>query len=321
MLKDFISKVRNHKKIAIFSHVRPDGDAVGSQVALALWLKQQGADVVAFNDDDIPENLSWLLAHFEISKPDEHELNSCDAIILVDGNNPHRFGGYADYLMKTNKPLYMVDHHPDPLDIYEVGYSDPSASSTAEMVYRIYLQSGQVHFIDRGVAEALYTGMMTDTGSFRFDSVTPEVHEAIADILRRGSFRPDVIHKKVYDNNELRHLKLMGAALNSISLFAGGQVAILSVTEKALNETGCTYDDLDGIISFPLSLNSVKVAVLMYEREDKVKLSFRSKTDEVDLNKVAAQFDGGGHKKASGAWYNGTLDQAVKDVVSAIPLT
>lgn len=321
MIQELITKVRNHKRIAIFSHVRPDGDAIGSQIGLALWVKKQGIEVFACNDDEVPENLIWLTEHFPITKPDEKILNTCDAFIFVDGNHLHRLGGFADYLSKTDKPIYMVDHHPDPQDIFDEMFSDPTASSTAEMVYRIILQSGQLHFIDKAIAEALYTGIVTDTGSFRFDSVTPALHEAVADILRRGKFNPASIHQRVYDNREFRHLKLIGAALNSITLFDHGKIATVTITEKILEETGCSYDDLDGIVSFPLSMNSVKVAVMLYERDDNVKISLRSKTDEADMNLVAGKFGGGGHKKAAGAWYNGSLADAVTDVVNEITFT
>ncbi len=318
MIQEFISEVRKHKQVCIFSHVRPDGDAIGSQIGLALWLQKQGLEVRAFNDDALPENLKFLEEIFPIEKPDKDYIESCDAIILVDGNDPKRFGGYADLIIESGKPLYMVDHHPEPLDIYEVGFSDPTASSTAEMVYRIYLQSALLHYIDKGVAQALYTGMMTDTGSFRFDSVTPQVHEAIADLLRRGNFSPDVIHQKVYDNKELHHLKLISEALAKLEVYHGGKLATLAIPESSLVKTGCTYDDLDGIIAFALSLASVETAVLLYERDEKVKLSLRSKTDTVDVNVVARKFGGGGHKKAAGAWHNGNLEEAVKDIVETI---
>lgn len=321
MIQEFVDSIRRYSKISIFSHVRPDGDAIGSQIALALWCKKQGIEVRAFNDDSVPQSLSFLLDFFPIEKPEKKWIENCDAIILVDGNDPKRFGGYAEIIQQLNKPLFMVDHHPEPLAIYEVGFSDPKASSTAEMVYRIYRQSGLLHYIDEAVAKAIYTGIMTDTGSFRFDSVTPDLHEIIADVLRRGAFSPHEIHQRVYDNYEFRHLKLISEALATIEVHHQGRLATLSITEEILQKTACTYDDLDGMISFALSLNTVEVAVLMYEREEKIKLSFRAKTDAVNVNEVARQFGGGGHSKASGAWHNGPLHTAVSDIVSAISFT
>lgn len=315
MIDKFIQKLKQHKRIAIFSHIRPDGDAIGSQVALGLWFRKQGIEVRCFNDDDLNNNLEWLAEYVPVEKPDKDYFKTCDAFVFVDGNKLKRFGGQADYIRSLNKPVYMIDHHPDPEDFFEEAYSVPGASSTAELVYNLFKHS-DINLLDGEIARALYTGMMTDTGSFRFDSVTYETHLVLSDLIRIGEFPPSEIHQRIYDNRTLNQLHLLGMALERIELHYNNQISTMTVTEEMLKKTGCTYSDLEGFVSHPLSINSVKSATIFCEWEGKIKMSLRARED-TDVNRIAGQFGGGGHQKAAGAWHPGPLHKAVNDVVEA----
>lgn len=316
MFKEFISKVLQHDNVAIFSHLRPDGDCLGSQVALALWVKNNGVEVSAYNEDAIPENMTWLLNSVSIKKPRPADLENYDAFILVDGNALHRFGGVAEQILKTDKPVYMIDHHPDPDDIFEAPVSVISASSTCELIYHLYAEH-DVDQIDAEAAKAMYLGMVTDTGSFQFDSVKPATMHAAADLLERGRFTPNLIAEKIYSSRPLRQLKLLSQALDTITLHENGVFASITITQEMFRLTDTSSEDTEGFVQYPLSVEGVKACILFREDDNgRIKLSLRSQSDDIDVNKWARNFNGGGHQKAAGAHYEGTLADAIKDVIA-----
>lgn len=315
MFKNFISKTLKHQKVAVFSHVRPDGDCLGSQVALCLWLQKNGIETSAFNEDSVPENMGWLHDFFPISKPSVSGLSAFDAFVVVDGNALHRFGDTAEQIAELDKPVYMIDHHPDPDDIFEEFVSEVEASSTCELVYRLYAEHNPDQ-IDEHAAKAMYLGLVTDTGSFQFDSVKPGTLQAAADLLDRGGFTPNQITEKIYSSRPLKQLKLLSMALETIELHAGGDISTITITRKMFDETGTTNEDTEGFVQYPLSVEGVKACVLFREDGDRVKLSLRSQS-EIDVNKWARKFNGGGHKKAAGAWHPGPMKTAIEEVINA----
>lgn len=313
-MQDFLDQITKHKRIGVFSHLRPDGDAIGSQVAVCQLLETYGLEVFAFNEDSSPKNLTWLNAHFPIEKPSPHKMGKCDAFLFVDGNALHRFGENAKQLSGRNIPLYMIDHHPEPDTIFKNSVHIVSATSASEIVYRLYKVAGMDR-LSQGGAKALYTGIVTDTGSFRFDSVGPETHEAVADILRVGEFKPVEIHETLYDSKSMNQIQLMGLVLQTLEIF-DGKIATIHITEKMMDETNTTKEDLEGLIQFPLSINGVLAAVSFVEMNKRIKLSFRTKRI-LDANLWANQYEGGGHVRASGGWFDGTIDGAKNSVVSS----
>jgi phosphoesterase RecJ-like protein len=315
MFKNFISKIRHHQKVAVFSHVRPDGDCLGAQVALCLWLQKNGIEATAFNRDAIPANLTWLLDYFPITTPENKELNQFDAFVIVDGNALHRFGKVAESLSGLDAPIYMIDHHPDPDDIFEESVSKPGASSTCELIYRLYAQH-DANQIDEHAAKAMYLGLVTDTGSFQFDSVKPATLQAAGDLLARGNFTPNVITERIYSSRPLRQLKLLSLALDTIELHADGKISTIVITQNMLDKTGCTGEDTEGFVQYPLSVEGVMACVLFRENDDGIKLSLRSQSD-INVNAWARRFDGGGHKKAAGARHPGPVAKAIEEVIAA----
>lgn len=312
--KDLISSLTRHKKVAVLSHLRPDGDCLGSQVALSLWLQKNGIEAVAFNEDELPENMLWLLEFFPISKPSENLEESFDAFVLVDGNALHRFGKNAENLSSSKKPIYMIDHHPDPDDIFEEMVSDVSASSTCELIYKLFAEHNASQ-IDESAAKAMYLGLVTDTGSFQFSSVTPDTLYAASDLLKRGTFTPNEITERIYASRPLRQLKLLSMALDTIEIHADGKIATICITKEMFEATNTTNEDTEGFVQYPLSVEGVKACVLFREDEGRIKLSLRSQSDAIDVNKWARTFNGGGHTKAAGAWFDGTLEKAMTDVI------
>ncbi len=315
MFETFLSKINNHRKIGVISHIRPDGDCIGSQIALCRWLRDNGYSATAFNDDDIPENLHWMLPFYRIEKPDETLFDECDLFILVDGNATHRFGAFADWLENNPRPVWIIDHHPNPDDGFEVAISEVKASSTCELIYQLY-EEHDINQIDEETAKALYTGIITDTGSLQFDSVTPQTVEITANLLRIGGFKPNEIAEAIYSNKTIAQIKLLGLSLETIELFENNQIAIMCVTPEMLQDTGTTYSDCEGFVNYPLSIENVKAAILLKDHGDEgVRMSLRSRSS-VDVNIWARKFGGGGHKKAAGAWHKGPLKTAIKEVVS-----
>ncbi len=312
-IHELVRQLRKHQKIAVISHVRPDGDAIGSQVGICLWLEAEGIDYMAHNDDALPEDISWIRNGVNIRPYTQEELETCDALLFVDGNSPKRFGNLSGYFENCSKPCYIIDHHPEPAGGYTYMVSVPEAASTAELIYWLYDETAPER-ITKEVATALYTGIMTDTGSFRFASVGSHIHRIIADLIDRGELQIAPIHQKVYDNLQLKQLRLISRVLSQIEVYEKYKMSSMVVTLDDLEKTGCEYNDTEGLISFPLSLNDVDVAIIFIEREGKIKMSLRSKTD-FDVNLLARRFNGGGHQKAAGAWYDGSIEEAVKNVM------
>lgn len=301
------------KTIGVISHVRPDADCIGSQVALCRWLIKAGIKTVALNDDDLNPNLKWITDYHSVKKPTVKAMRSCDAFIFVDGNQPSRFGRSGEMAASSGKDLYLIDHHPQPAEIYKISVSDVKASSTAELVYRLFAIHPE--YLDVESAEAMYAGIMTDTGSFRFDSVTAETHAAVADLIKATGLETEPIHRRIYDGKKLNQIQLLASVLGTIELHENNRIASMTVTKKMLAHHKSSYHDLEGMVNYGLGIEGVLASVLFCEMSDKVKLSLRSASD-IDVNVWARMFNGGGHVKAAGAWYDGTIENAVKDVIA-----
>lgn len=313
MFKEIISELQKHKNVAVFSHLRPDGDCLGSQIALCLWLQKNGVDATAFNEDDPGDTLNWLTDFYPVIKPVENDLEDFDAFVVVDGNALHRFGSVAEKITETGKPIYMIDHHPQPDDIFKAFVSRVDYSSTCELIYELYTEHDPEQ-IDGDTARAMYTGLVTDTGSFQFDSVTPNTLNAAAELLERGGFKPNEVVEKIYNTKTLGQLHLLSKALETIALHADQQFASITVTKAMFDETGTTKEDTEGFVQYPLSISGVKACILFREDGDRIKLSLRSRS-HVDVNAWARQLNGGGHKKAAGAWHEGPLEKAIDEVI------
>ena len=315
MFVQLIEKLKSCHTVGVLSHIRPDGDCIGSQIGFCSWLEANGIMAHAFNADPVPMNLMWLTEEIPIVEPTVELMSQCDALVVLDGNSPARFGdAFEYYIHKYNPPRYMIDHHPEPQSHgFDLVISDDTASSTCELVFQMYAQ-GDIEQLDEMAAKALYTGLITDTGSLQYDSVTPDTMMVASELLKRGGFRPNEVAERVFANRSLNQLRLLGDALQTIELYENNQIATMYVTTEMLEKTNTTNDDCEGFVSYPLSISGIKAAVLFKDMGKGVKMSLRSKS-EVDVNKWARELDGGGHKKASGAWHPGPLEHAIADVI------
>ena len=321
MLDDVLSLIRDNERFFLITHIRPDGDALGSQIALGLFLRKLGKEVAMINSDAPPYNLDWLPAADDVEVYDgalhqREAVLEADVAFILDTNAEDRIGHLGSTVRNGGGTRVLVDHHLDPEHWFDVSYARPDAAATGVLVYEI-IDAIDPSLIDEDIATALYTAIMTDTGSFRYSNVTPELHRVIADILQRGGVEPAYIHEAIYDRKSMPGLRLLGRMLNRIRTRYDGQVAYSVVTQRMVDDTGASWDDKDGFVNYVLSIDGVKAALLFSEVSDGSKISFRSEAG-TRVDEWARSFGGGGHENASGAYVKrGSFEKAIKDVMDA----
>lgn len=306
------------KKIVIVPHKNPDGDAIGSSLGLYHFLKKTGhtANVIAPND--YPEFLKWIPGNEKVLIHDmdnvfsEDLISSADLIFTLDFNALHRCGQMGNPIAKSKAIKIMIDHHQQPDSYADYVYSDITMSSTCQMIYHFIEKIKGIDQIDIEIGEALYTGIMTDTASFRFPLTTSTTHKVIAYLIDIGVDKSK-IHNAVYDTNSFGRLQLLGCAMNNLRFLENHSTAFIYLTNKELDLHGFKKGDTEGLVNYGLSLKGVKLAAIFIEnkQESIIKISFRSK-DDFDVNKFARNhFNGGGHKNASGGRSELNLEDTV----------
>ncbi len=323
MLDRICSLIRDNERFFVVTHIRPDGDALGSQIALGHFLKALGKEVTLLNSDDPPPNLEWMpgidaVETFDGSVAYHEALNDADVVFVVDANDADRLGRLGPIVEAGAADTVLIDHHQAPDTWFTVSYVRSEAAATGEMIYDI-IAAYDADRIDATIATALYTAIMTDTGSFRFTSVTPRIHRIIADVLERGSIQPAPIHEQIYDRKSMPALRLLGLMLNRIRLRYDGQVAYSILTQRMVDDAGASWNDKDGFVNYLLSIDGVRAALLFSEVNDGAKISFRSEAG-TRVDEWARSFDGGGHKNAAGAYVRRpSLKEVVDHVLDAAP--
>ena len=315
-------------RVVITTHLRPDGDAIGTEVAVARALQALGKTVLVLNTDKVPRNLDWLAEEQPTGLMSVYEsgdlaqaqaVAEADALLVVDANAAHRLGAVGDVFRKSGRPVLLIDHHPDPETWFDAPCVRTDTASAAEIAYEL-IAGIDPALVDRAVATALYVGIMTDTGSFRYSATTPRTHAIVADILERGDVAPEPIHISIFDGRSREGLALLSASLATITTHYEGRLATMFVTQDMLRQSGAFFDETEGLINYGLSLDGVLAAVIFLELSSGVKLSFRSKGD-CPINQWASRFGGGGHANASGAFVkDGQLSRTIKDVVDSAPM-
>ncbi len=319
--KEFWSHLLEKKNIVLSTHVSPDGDALGSILALGQTLAKCGNNVSYLVSDEPAPNLEWLphvdeLQLYTGTLEQSKLIAEADAIVVADTNAAHRLGRVGDAIRTAVAPKYLIDHHPAPESWFDFHLVRESASSTGELVFEVI--ADEVDRIDEGIATLLYTAIMTDTGSFRYSNVTARVHRIIAELMERGHLVPDDIHAALYDTKSLNRLRLTGRALDKISLLHNGLVGYLALSRSFLKEARAEKGDTEGLVNQVLSIDGVLVAVFFHEIEKGTKISFRSRGD-YSVTKWAQRFGGGGHRNASGAFVRSPLDEVVPKVLESAP--
>ncbi len=305
------------KRIAIITHYKPDGDAIGSTLALSHFLRLRGHEVAAITPNDAPEFLSflpgteWLInAEAEPERAAE-ELQQANFIFCLDFNDPARVQGMQQALESSKATKLLIDHHMFPKPAFDYGESNSAKSSTCEMVYDFINTCGGNALINLDIAKCLYTGTLTDTGSFRFPITTGAVHRMIADLIDRG-MEHSLIHEAIYDSWSINRMRFVGYALiERMEIFPQWQAGLISVTRADMKLFDLQPGDTEGLVQYPLSIRGIRFSTLITERADEVRLSFRSKGD-FDVNLFArTHFSGGGHFNASG----GKSSESINDTI------
>ncbi|MDC8105575.1 DHH family phosphoesterase [Chryseobacterium sp. PTM-20240506] len=305
-------------KIVILTHYNPDGDAIGSSLGLKHYLHAKGimAEVVVPND--FPKFLKWMpearkniVAEYK-RKVAFDLISDADVIFCLDFNSPSRIGILGDWLVKATAKKILIDHHQQPEE-FDYVYSDTIIPATSQMIYHFIEAMEDEDLVNKDIAECLYTGIMTDTGGFRFRSTSATTHRIIANLIEKGA-DPSVITSNTWDTNTVSRLHLLALILGRIEVVNDGTVAVLYLTRKELQEYGFQKGDTEGFVNYGLSIIGVKMSAFFMEDlyEDFIKISFRSK-DDVDVNKFSRKyFNGGGHINAAGGKSNDSLPDTLE---------
>ena len=317
-IQDAFALLQNPKKIFITTHHKPDGDAIGSMMGLYFYLTKKGHHVTPVSPGEIPEFLEWMpgtkvmLNYEEQQKASLDALADCDLIFCLDFNDYNRTKTLEQPLADATQPKILIDHHLFPKPYWDYGMSIPEKSSTCEMVYDFINLCNDNRLIDLEISECLYTGLMTDTGSFKFPITTASVFNMAADLKSKGLDHTR-IHEEVYDSWSERRMRFMGYVLiEKMEVFHKYNSAFIALSRKDMNLFKVQNGDTEGLVNYPLSIKGIKFATLITERTDEIKLSFRSK-GSFDVNTFARHyFDGGGHYNASGGRSKSTFVETIE---------
>ena len=307
------------KKIAIIPHRNPDGDAMGSTLGLYHFLLKNNHHPVVVSPNEFPDFLAWMPGS-ETVKIFEKDKKNCtkileeaDLIFTLDFNALHRVGEMENVLNKLKSPFIMIDHHQSPDDYATVTYSDVAFGSTCEMLHNFISALGKKTDIDKTIGTCIYTGILTDSGSFRFPKTTGTTHRIIADLIDLGVENSE-IPTLLYDNSSYERLQLLGRALQNMKILADNKTTYTTLTQAELDNFNHVKGDTEGIVNYGLSIKGIVFTAIFIENADEkiIKISFRSQGD-FDVNLFARDyFNGGGHKNAAG----GKSELSMEDTIN-----
>lgn len=307
-------------KIVIVTHVAPDGDAIGSSLGLWHFLESQEKTVNVIVPNAFPDFLRWMPGAKDIIRYDKYAefadklLNEADVICCLDFNALSRIDAMADAVAKSPARKMLIDHHLDPEEFCKIVISHPGISSTSELIFRLICRLGYFEEITKEGAECIYTGMMTDTGGFTYNSNNREIYYIISELLSKGIDK-DEIYRKVYNTYSEGRLRLMGYVLyDKMQVFHKFNSALIWLTRDEQKKFQYVKGDTEGFVNIPLSIKNIIFSVFLREDTEKntIKISLRS-VGTFPCNKVAADFfNGGGHLNASGGEFYGTMDEAIE---------
>ena len=326
-ISELISPDNGVKNIVIVSHRNPDGDAYGSSLALYHFLKQQKHNVTVISPNDSPEFLKWLPAAKDILlfEPNVEKatmrLQEAEIVFTLDFNAFHRTGVKMQIALESIKPLFiMIDHHQSPDNYAKYTFSDVKKSSTSEMIYDFIEALGRTELITKDIATCIYTGIMTDTGSFRFSSTTSRTHQITAKLLDKGADNSK-IYNNIMDVNSYNRIQLLGRALSNMKVLEDLNTAYITLSQKELNTYRFEKGDTEGFVNYALSLKGIVFAVIFIEdtKQKSIKISFRSK-GIFSVNEFAKMhFNGGGHTNAAGGRSDVNMQKTVTEFLKLVP--
>ncbi len=317
VLKELLFRKKN---IVIIPHINPDGDAIGSSLALMHLLNSIDHNSTVISPNKAPYFLKWSPGFENIIYFDS-DKNSClklienaDLIFTLDFNDLDRIGEMNKYVDSSNAKIILIDHHLSPKDYADLVFSDIEIGSTCELLFELIIELGYEKNIDSNIASCLYLGMMTDTGSFQYASVTSRTHEIISKLIQKGINQSD-IHNKVYNNSSISRLKVLGSALSNLNVLKELNTVYMYLKRDDLKKFDFQKGDSEGIVNYGLSLKNIIFSVMFIEDindENNIKISFRSQ-DSFSCNEFANKhFNGGGHANAAGGRDDGPIEETIQ---------
>ena len=325
-IASLINLLAQPQKIVITTHHKPDGDAMGSSLGLYNYLIQQGHHVQVIAPTDYPDFLSWMPGNEEVIIYTENIQKSADLIadarliFCLDFNALNRINEMGELVRASEAFKIMIDHHLEPEDFDDYRHWNINACATAQLVYDFIANIAQhKELINADVATCLYTGIMTDSASFRLPNTTSEVHRIVADLIDLGAVNWR-IHELVYNSASENRLRFLGHCLtNCLEVLPEYNTAIIAVKKEDIKKYDVNTGDTEGIVNYALSISSIRLAAFIVERSDKVKLSLRSKGDFPANDICKKYFSGGGHRNAAGGQSTDSLEQVVEQFKAILP--
>ena len=319
ILEAIRQEIQRNQNFILTTHVNPDGDGLGSQVALARYLRSPAGGrktVHLLNSSPVPPNYAFLDPNREIEVFDATRhgdvVRDAQVIFILDISDWERLRELGKVARTAPIRKVCVDHHPSEQPLGDIAVIHSEASATGELIYELLTHLGAA--LDQKMAEALYTAIMTDTGSFRFSNTNPRAHEIVARLIEAGA-APQPIYQRVYESQSREKVRLFAKALDKLNFEAGGELAWFALPQTLLRECGAQPRDTEGFADYPRSIDGVEVSLMFLETENgRVKVSFRSKGRHV-INGLANRFGGGGHPYAAGALMDGPLGKAIASVL------
>jgi phosphoesterase RecJ-like protein len=298
--------IESAQKIAVLTHTNPDGDAIGSSLALALALGKLGKDAQVVIPDGLPDFLRWLPG-IELSTTFAYKrekaieiISGAELIFCLDFNDPKRLNGVEEFLQKSAAKKVLIDHHQEPLDFTDIAISETCRGSVGEMIYLFLAKVLQKEVLDKDIATCLYVAIMTDTGNFNYASSYPEIFHIVGDLMKYD-IEKDRIYSNVYDAFSEDRMRLQGyCMLEKMVVLPEFHTAYISLTDEELTRFNHRKGDTEGFVNIPFSVKGIKFTALFVEKKDRIKVSFRSRGN-FPVNLVASEhYRGGGHTNAAG---------------------
>lgn len=322
--KEFNQLIDKSDSFIIFGHVNPDGDAIGSTLAIYHYLKNRKKKPTVITPNDFPDFLKWLPDADKIVRHENHEnesknlIKTADVLIFCDFNDIKRLSKLQEEIKQSNLPKVMIDHHPQPTGFANIEFSDTSVSSTAELMFEVLSEISVKEYMDTDFANCILTGIITDTGIFNHNSEQPRTYEIMASLIRLGGEKQKVINE-VYNNNSYNKLQLLGNnLLNGMHYYPQYASAFIVLSIENQKKFDYKNGDSEGHVNIPLSIKGINFSALFIEKEEYVKISLRSK-DRFDVNKFARKYyHGGGHKNAAGGKSYKSLNKTIEEFVQLI---
>jgi len=322
----FKELLTNPRRIMIVTHFKPDADALGSSLGLAGYLKKKGHHVTVVSPSDYPEFLAWMpgnndvvVFHKEKPAPVQAIVQNAEMIFCLDFNSLKRINEIGEMVQQSAAIKVLIDHHLEPEKFAQFEQWNTAAASTAELVYELIEELGEETLIDSNIADCLYAGIMTDTGSFRHPNTTYRVFQVAAALVAKGA-DPAKVSKLIYDTNTIERLKLLGFVLSEkLQVLPEYRTAYITLNADELRKYGSQTGDTEGLVNFGLSIKGIKLSVMISDRKENIKLSFRSLGDFSVNDFARLHFEGGGHKNAAGGQTNLNLEQTLKKFLDLLP--